>query len=301
MQDTCIAYLGTVRNPSIYPDLPLNGPLPSTCPGPHGPHHEEFPGLAYCDSNNTEPVSNKGDQGFMLAKSFEKEFARSCKMIHATKNVASAKTLAFCSNANRGNIAKITSNDTDARLSDVPDNVGYDDKLTTTSVLLDQGSISSVSDKGPDVVLNAIRSADKVIMQTFAGAEKGLNCSLSVSPLKREKRFSQLNHLDISDTLRFNEFVQTEKTLTSIAHPTGNHNAASPDSIPVEEHLTSVADLTGNHASASPDSIPVEENLTLVAHLTGKLTTASPDSIPIEGGSSDFGCPSHRQPRFCVP
>ena len=46
----------------------------------------------------------------MLAKSFEKEFARSCKMIHATKNVASAKTLVFCSNANRGNIAKITSN-----------------------------------------------------------------------------------------------------------------------------------------------------------------------------------------------
>ena len=50
-------------------------------------------------------------------------------MIHDTKNVASAKTLAFCSNANRGNIAKITSNDTDAYLSDVPDNVGYDDKL----------------------------------------------------------------------------------------------------------------------------------------------------------------------------
>ena len=119
-------------------------------------------------------------------------------------------------------------------------------------------------------------------MQTFAGAEKGLNCSLLVSPLKREKRFSQLNHLDISDTLRFNEFVQTEKTLTSVAHLTGNHNTASPDFVPIEEALTLVAHLTGNHASASPDSIPVEENLTLAAHLTGNRTTASPDSIPIE-------------------
>ena len=152
--------------------------MPPTCAGPHGPYPKEFPGLAYCDSNETEPVSSNGDQGFVLAKSFEKEFARSCKMIHATKNVASAKTLASCSNANRGTNAKITFKGTNARLSNVPDNVGYDDKFTTTCALLDQGSISSVGEKGPDVVLNAIKSADKVIMQTFAGAEKDQNCSV---------------------------------------------------------------------------------------------------------------------------